>query len=219
MGRGLYRTARGELKNIIAFGRHRETHRPSPRRPGTRQHHQSQGGQRQKPGPFPRRPHRHRPQLRLHRGHRPRRLNPYPREPLPVGAARAPSSPPPSSATTARATPRTWRRTTPVSPDATSKPSSIPPPSSTTTTPPPARSTASRREGEDRPRLASLVIIGRTTATANRATCATTAAPRAWTIITARETTVETVPTPATTRCPPPLVARLQLRRRSAASA
>ena len=155
MGRGLYRTARGELKNIIAFGRHRETHRPSPRRPGTRQHHQSQGGQRQKPGPFPRRPHRHRPQLRLHRGHRPplpvgapaepvssrrttacrggpravestaivrhngeshclsgrparRRVHrhrpPQRREPLPVGAARAPSSPPPSSATAARAT-------------------------------------------------------------------------------------------------------------------
>ena len=49
----------------------------------------------------------------------------------------------------------------------------MPPPSSTTTTPPPKRSTASRREGEDRPGLASLVIIGRTTATADRATCAT----------------------------------------------
>ena len=49
----------------------------------------------------------------------------------------------------------------------------MPPPSCTTTTPPPARSTASRREGEDLPGLASLVIIGRTTATANRETCAT----------------------------------------------
>ena len=61
--------------------------------------------------------------------------------------------------------------------------------------------------GEDRPGLASLVIIGRTTATANRATCATTAAPRPWTIITAREITMETGAIPATTPCPPPLVA------------
>ena len=42
-GRGLCRTAHGELKNIIAFGRHQETHRPSPRRPGTRLRHQPQG--------------------------------------------------------------------------------------------------------------------------------------------------------------------------------
>ena len=44
------------------------------------------------------------------------------------------------------------------------------------------------------PGLASLMIAGRTTATANRATCATTAAPRPWTIITAMETMMETGP-------------------------
>ena len=59
--------------------------------------------------------------------------------------------------------------------------------------------------GEDCPELTSVMIIGKTTATANRTTCATTAAPRPWAIITARETTVETGPTPATAPCPPPL--------------
>ena len=173
-GRGLCRRAHGELKNIVAFGRHQETHRPSPRRRGTRHHHQRQGDNVESTAIV-----RHNGESHAQDVEEPHTGIDGCNEHALINATAIEYHDNAAAETEHRFPPRGRG---------------------------PPRSCQPRDHRENH-------------GDGGPGDMRNTAAPRAWTIITARETTVETGTTPATTRCPPPLVARLHLRGRSAAFA
>ena len=217
MGRGLCRTAHGELKNIIAFERHQETHRPSPRRPGTRLRHQRQGDNgrnlaHSRDSPTPTATGR---SLRLHRGHRrqtlhSRQLNRYSQQPLPMGAARAVES---SAIVRHNVESHAQDVEEPHTGIAGCNEQALINATAIEYHDNAAADTEHRfpPRGRGLPRSCQPRDHRENDGDDEPGDMCNTAAPRPWTIITARETTVETGPTPATTPGPPPLVARLQL--------